>query len=199
MSSTSKWGGLAARRWLAALTGIAGVGGACFVFLRYTAQHEWYGRYGNGLAVFALAAIASMFLSATIAAVFVSKRARSLVGISVPTLGVAAFAIGSAVAFQHHKPTAAAADAALQSGDLERARIEAQALVIFGSTRAMVRAFSTKFTSREPRHGAAHTNSWRSSVRTGVTANVRKRLFRYSKKLERGRCMSSTLLEISSL
>src|SRR5262249_20996441 len=128
VSSTSKWGGLVARSWIAAVAAVGGVSGAYVVFLRYTAQHEWYVRYGNGLAVFTLAAIASLFLAATIAGVLLSKRARSLAGILIPALGLTAFAAGSGIAFQHHKPTTAAADAALQSGDLERARIEAQAL-----------------------------------------------------------------------
>jgi hypothetical protein len=105
---------------------------AALVFWRYEQRHEWSARYGHGGLVLALALATGLLGVVALAGLLLPRRARTMARTWAPLAGALALLAATVVAWQADDPRASEARAALHAGDVERAALEAEALVALG-------------------------------------------------------------------
>ncbi len=99
----------------------------------YSSRHTWYVRNGDQGVLFLFGAGASAAAVLLAGVLLMRARSWSAVRVGVPSGAVALMAIGFAIAWGHARPSLAAARAALDRGDIDAARLEANALIALGN------------------------------------------------------------------
>jgi len=135
LAASSNWKPLVARRRVILGLGSLLTFGAFAATATYHFRHPWFARYGSGRLILLLTLLTAMSAVAACAMGLLASKARSKRYLIVAALLTGLLSVATSAAYKWTGPTPHAAMAALQAGDLERARIAAQGLQELGIDR----------------------------------------------------------------
>lgn len=129
VSPASRWGGLRTRLIMAALVAGLAMVGVYGLYEAYVAQHAWYARHGDGVALIGFGGASACLFGLALACGLVSRAARSWFAVGMCGGAAAAFELGVVLACTYDQPSVAVAERELAAGQVVAAREEAQAVI----------------------------------------------------------------------
>ncbi len=119
------------RRWLSVAAGLGVFAGGFIILRQYETQHEWFAKEGATGVMFPLSVVAAVAACFGVLGLTLGRRGWSVIGTWVPLSLAASLLTASAVVSTIVVPTAHAALARYESGDVDGARREADAALMY--------------------------------------------------------------------